>query len=560
MHLENKNYKAASDAFARLQNHPEFGLFATNHLIDIYAAQGLFDKAHGLVDELIDRDKNDVNPKLKKIQLFTLDNKYEKAYDYLQESKALHPGNNQIGSMEIDFLLGYTKYLIENEEFKVAESISNEILEKDVNNKLAHLYRINAQLNMRQFEDASTSIENALSQFPEDRDLKLKLADVYANSDRIDESVRVLEELAEQYSYNQAIKNSLVEQMFRKAKKHEDKKEFDKAKSTYFRILEIEPNDTLSVLKIANILIEQEKLEEAEKIVDQGLSIHNSHNEMLFLKGMIALRKEDYAKALEYMTLYVPSLRRMKAHEDLIEFIKSKSLKNQLNLSYLRVRSDSLLITASIATIEYMRYERRNVFVGRINYAARTTGIGLQGEVDWYHTFKNKSNFLINAAVANQFFQPFKIGASFYQPFKKHYQAELGARYIKQANKEDLYAGIIGLERYFDRVWVNARATVMAKKENIYSNIFAQARVSLKNERNYVTAMASIGTVPEDQKLDFQINTFTSFVNTMVGAGYYHNFNYYASAGVQGNWYTFRVTPERYINQYNLYLIVRVKF
>jgi YaiO family outer membrane protein len=558
--LEKKNYKAAGETFIRLKDDPRLGAFASNRLIDVYAAQGLFEKAHFLADQLIEKDGEDVSLKIKKVNLYTLDNKYEKAYDYLQELKIIHPENSQIEWIEIDFLLNYNKYLIENENYKAAETISNEILQTDESNKQAHLYKINAQLSMRAYDNASKSIQVALKYYPDDRDLKLKLADVYLNSYQIDKSIEILSELTTKYIYNQTIKNSLIESLFKKAKKHEQQRELEEAKSVYYRILELEPNDTLSVIKITNILIDQDRLQDAEYLINQSLERHKAHNEMLFLKGMIALRKEDYATALVYLTLYIPPLHRASAHRDLIDFIKSKLLKNEIAISYLRVRSDSLFLTASIATFEYVRIEKRNTFVGRINYAPRPTAIALQFEVDWYHTFKNKSNFLVNAAVANEFFKPFKLGVSYYQPFKKQYQAELGLRYINQRNNNDLFAGIVGIERYIDRFWVNLRATAMTDLQDVYGSLFAQSRFSLKNDRSYIAMMASIGSIPEDQKLDFQLNTFTSFTTTMVGAGYFHSFKYNVTAGIQGNWYTFRVSTQRYVNQYNLFLTVRFKF
>ena len=101
---------------------------------------------------------------------------------------------------------------------------------------------------------------------------------------------------------------------------------------------------------------------------------------------------------------------------------------------------------------------------------------------------------------------------------------------------------------------------LMADSEDIYNSILAQGRFYLDNDRDYLTVMGSVGTAPQDQKLDFQINTFTSYVNTMVGAGYFHFFSHRTSFGVMGNWYNYRVTPTSYINQYNLYLTVRTKF
>lgn len=558
--LENKNYKAASETFIALKDDPKLGLYARNNLIDVFAAQQLFEQAHFLVDQMIVNDDSDVSLKIKKTNLYVLENKYEKAYEYLQESKKNHPQSAQIEWIEIDFLLGYTKYLIENYHYKIAENISNEILGKDASNKLAHLYKINAQISMRNYENAAASIEEALVFYPDDRNLKLKLADVYANSNRIDESIQLLKELSQKYIYNQEIKNSLIEALFLKAKKLEEDKKREEAKKVYHAILELEPNDTLSVIKITQILMDQDRLQEAENLINKSLEIHTAHNEMVFLKGMIAFRKEDYQTALTFLSLYVPPTKKINEHAELLAFIREKLLRNEFAFSYLEIRSDSLLDRTSIATFEYMRIAKANTYVGRVNYTTRTTGIGLQGEFDWYHTFKDKSNFLLNVGIANQFFKPLQLGLSYYKPFKEVYQAEIGLKYIYQTKMNDLFAGIVGIERYFDWFWVNLRTTVMTDSKKVYGSVFAQSRFSLRNDRSYVSVMASVGSIPEDEKLYFQVNTFTSFASTMVGAGYFHKLKYNASVGIQGNWYTFKISENRYSDQYNIFLTVRLKY
>ncbi len=162
--------------------------------------------------------------------------------------------------------------------------------------------------------------------------------------------------------------------------------------------------------------------------------------------------------------------------------------------------------------------------------------------------------------ISNAYFPKQKASLSYFQPFSKVWQAEVGARYTKMHDSRNFLTGILGVERTFNNVWVNAKGLIMQEGNSFYHSIFTQSRFFLKNEKNYVTAMALMGTVPEDQKLDFQVNTFTSYVNTMVGAGYYHYLNARTSVGMQGNWYNFKVSSTAYVNQYNLFVTLRTRF
>ena len=187
-------------------------------------------------------------------------------------------------------------------------------------------------------------------------------------------------------------------------------------------------------------------------------------------------------------------------------------------------------------------------------------GIGSQIEFDWYRDMKDSASWYANVGFANQFFPEFKIGVSRFQPLKKDYTLELGAKYLRFQPSRNLWMAAIGLEKTFNRTWLNLKTTIITDQENLYNSIFGQGRFYMKNERNYLLTQASVGTIPEVANLDLQLNTFLSYVNTMVGAGYFHYFNYSTSLGVMGNWYTFRISPNRLENLYNFFIVVRHRF
>lgn len=257
---------------------------------------------------------------------------------------------------------------------------------------------------------------------------------------------------------------------------------------------------------------------------------------------------------------YIPSAHKYAEHKDHLKYLEAKQMKNQVNISYLNVETDSLAINTSVATLEYLRVNKNNTYIARVNYGARSEGIGVQGEIDWYHTFTDKSYFLANAGAATRFFPKYKGGLSYFKPFKNQWQVELGGRYARLTDDRNFFTGILGVEKTYGSVWLNIRGLIMTDEKDVYNNILAQARFYMGNERDYALVMASAGTAPEDQRLDFQLNTFLSYVNTMVGAGYYHYFNYKTSIGIMGNWYNYEIKSDEFLNQYNVFLTLRTKF
>ncbi|KAF2512478.1 tetratricopeptide repeat protein [Flavobacterium arcticum] len=554
------DYNNALPVFIRLSNNPDYGKSAKSYMYSIYVAKKSYTLAMDLIESMIRNNPGEHQYVLKKIDLLTAMEDYANAYDLILEYKSRYPDVLQYSYMFKDFSIAYIKYLNEKEAYDTVGLVADALVDEDPNNMLAYNYAIGARISMGKYAEAMEMIKTARRNFPEDKGFRLKEAGVYSQMGDHDKAVAALRSLVEDYPYNPDIKGALIEEMFLQAKVFELDNEPFQAKAVYHEILLIKPNDVQAALKLANIYIDRQEYVEGMLIVDNCLDFNPNNTDLLYKKGVIYEHMSDYKRALYFQSKYVPPPHKYEEHLDHLEYLESKLLKNQVNISYLKATSDSILVTTSVASLEYLRFEGRNTYVARVNYAARPTGVGVQGEADWYHTFKDKSSFIANAGIANRFFPAMKLSFSYYEPFKKNWQGEVGARYNRLLDDRNFYTGIFGIARTFDKVWLNARVLFMSDTDDFYNSVFAQGRFYMNNDRDYAVAMASIGTAPEDQKLDFQVNTLTSYVNTMVGAGYFHHFSHRTTFGVMGNWYNYRVTSTSYINQYNLYLTIRTKF
>jgi YaiO family outer membrane protein len=554
------DYQSALPVFIRLSQHPDLGEPSGSYIFSIYLAQKSYDRAMEQIDKLIRRHPSEQQYILKKIDLLAAMEEFEAAYEMAREYRDRYPDNLQYRYMMADLAVNYIKFLNGKEDYTTIKYLSDELIAAEPNNILGYNYGIGARISVGEYEEALELIDQALERFPDSKDLRLKQAGVYGQAGRHEEAVAALRKLREDFPYNSEIKGALIEEMFLMAKKQEQDDKSLQAIETYKEILAIRPKDTLAPIRLSNIYIKRQEYPEAMMVVDKALEMNPENPDLLYQKGLIFELTNDFKQAREYQAKYIPPAHKLEEHKDHLEYLDSKSLRNQVIMSYLDVRTDSIPVNTSVATLEYMRFNRNNTYTGRINYAGRQTGTGMQGEIDWYHTFKDKSNFLLNAGVANRYFTKYKIGISLFKPFKTYWQAELGLRYAKLPDDRTLITGVGGLERTFGSVWLNARLMVMSDSDDIYNTVLAQARFYMRNQRDYAIAMASVGNAPEDQKLDFLTYTFLSYTNTMVGAGYFHYTSYRTSIGIMGNWYNYRISPDFYLNQYNLFLTLRTRF
>lgn len=554
-----KNYGAALPVFIRLRNHPELGRSANNYIYSIYLEQKSYDKALDHIDLLMAKYPSEPEYAVKKVSLLAEMQQHEDAYTLALQYYNENPENEQYKSMLGEISVEYIKYLNSIEDYGTIKQVSDELRASDPDNELAYNYGIGARISLGEYEDALQVLQAARERFPDSKELKLKEAGLYSESGQHQQAIAVLQQMAKNYPYNTTIKNSLIDEMMLYAKDREEKDEPLEAMNIYSEILLIKPADSIAPIKLANLHLARKEYTEAMKVVDNALKYNKSNNDLLYLKGQIYEDMGDYKMAKEYQKQYIPPTHRIEEHKDHLDFLDARMLKNQAILSYMDVSSDSIALNTSIATFEYLRFAKRNTYVARVNYAARNSGVGVQGEADWYHNFKNKSYFLANAGIAEKFFPKIKAALSYYRPFGKSWQAELGVRYQILQDDNSLYTGILGIEKTFDNLWLNARAQIISGDE-LYSSILIQSRFYMTNERDYAMAMVSIGNAPEDTRLDFQITNFLSYVNTMVGAGYYFHTSNRTSFGIVGNWYNFKMTDTSYINQYNLYLAIRTRF
>lgn len=558
--LNNQQFRNALPVFLALRNHAEYGDVARNGLYTIYMAQGAFDKALEIAEEQVVRFPNNHAYRIKRIDVYAKKGDLEIAYNTALDYQQQFPMATEYGDYAQEIAVDYIKSLREQEKFEEIIAVADRLIFNDPTNRLAYLYAIGARLDMRNFQDAIDVAEVALMYFPDDKDFKLRLSGIYSEAGQTDEALRLLSELRQDYPLNNLVKSAYLEELYLKGKSLQQQSRNDEAVLVYQEILNLNPKDSLAPVKIANIFISQEELTLAMQAIDTGLYYHPDNNLLLYKKGVVYEKLQDFDNALIYYKRYVPPYHQLDEHRKFLDYIQCRTCRNQVNVSFLRVTTDSIYLQTSVATFEYLRNWKNNTLVARYNYAGRPSGIGSQLELDWYHDLKDSNSIMVNLGVANQFFPTWKAGISFYQPLKKDYTLEMGLRFLRFVPNRNLYMGVFGLEKTYNRVWLNLRTSLISDGTNMYNSILGQGRFYMNNERNYLIAQASVGTIPEVANLDFQINTFLSYVNTMVGAGYVHHFNHCNSLLFQGNWYTFRISEQRLENLFNVFVSFRHRF
>jgi hypothetical protein len=105
-----------------------------------------------------------------------------------------------------------------------------------------------------------------------------------------------------------------------------------------------------------------------------------------------------------------------------------------------------------LGSIQYIRERSWGSLIGRINYVNRlSSGIsvsdGIQLEAESYF-FTGKTNYSFRRRIQfRSCFSQLRLAYSFYQNFKKGWEADLGVRYIKAENAE-IKTVVLGVGKY----------------------------------------------------------------------------------------------------------------
>ena len=559
--FQDQLYAQAEPIFQKLARTPGYSELANEYIFSIYAAQKNYPQALNQINSMISRYPSNEEYVVKKSSILEEMGRFDEAMEISNTLSQRNPGNERFKNIYVSQSVPFIKQLLENEKYDSALVIVEDVLSQDPKSMQAYEYGINANSAKGNLDGALSYCERGLSAFPEHKELSIKKAGLLSEKKDHFNAIQELEILKQRYPYNQKIKGSLAEAYFMQGKVLEKRNQPDSAFQHYVKSLENDPKDTFALYRIVNIEIESKAYEIAKFYTEAGLSQYPDNQPLLYKKGILHELLQNYDSAYHFIKLAEPAGGGNKEYLNYLDYLYAKRYKNQIGIQFTRSFFDSTQFKSAIAALEYTRFEKRNTYTYRFYYAARPVGTGVQNELEWFHKINPKLYTQANIAVANQFaFPKFRISGSVFKLLKSEYELEAGLRYVLQRNNIGLLSGIGGVSREWNDVWVNLRGFIMTDFSKMYSAVTLQSRYYLNYRNDYFMIIGSLGTPPEEKTLDFQLNTFLTYVTRMVGAGYQHKIKHRTTIGLQGNWFNFRVAENYNVNQYNIFITLMTLF
>lgn len=583
LYVSNKQHHLALPIFTELTSFPNFTKEAEQQIFGILIALERYDEATDQIDKLIGLDSENPEHLLRKSTLYQKMELFDDALNITKILEQKHPLNLKYPAIYVNQIEGYATFLMTEKRYSKVLPIIEDGLTRDQNNKRLLDMAINASSAIPNYQKGINYSKRALSFYPNNKKFKLKLSNLYAKNKEYDSALVILDSLKKIYRYDRKIKNAEAEILFYKARNQEEEGLVDEALINYGAAYSINPNDEGSLKRMINLQISEKTYEESLNFISKKIEKNPEENYLKFKKGIVFELLKQYDSAYYYQKFRELDNPFENAEWNrTLETLKAEELENEIAVTYLEATSDSIAFNTSLASINYRKIKENYSYGADINYAARTSGFGTQGGLYFAKIFTTTLYADAGFLVGSKFFPKFKLYANTYKGLKNDFEAQFGLSYARLQNEQNYLTLKLGGAKSWEEITVNARVSVMSAsntfEENtdlntsenyFYTNFMLQARINLNTRKDYFSVIASGGSAPYDQQLEFQENTFLNFSNVMVGAGYKYHMSPRTAILVNGTWINFLsnqttidsiIQDVIYTNQYNLSFTIITTF
>lgn len=534
---------------------------ALNSSVNLLAGKKDYDRAIALLDKTIGYYPNAVQLKIKKASILQESGRLDEAAQLYNQIYNINTEDEKSrnGVIEANLVIG--KQMMEVMDYDKAAEAYSKVLTLDPTNKVAinNITNIDLAIGGTYNLEAYNRLEEALNHYPNDKDLLMKKVEVLNRLDSLTDASLIADSLHRNYPYNTQIRSLYQDQQYLMATYYRGLSDTVSAITSYQNLLTLTRKDTIAWLGLYNIRYEQAQYEEAVKYTDTALHYFPG-NTIFILKRASALEQlKQYTEAAQAMDTVIKAHPYDKNYQDYAAYLRGKTYKNQIGLSYLNSHIDSAQ-SANIATLQYTHFWKKISLTARLNFAGRSFGTGLQGELESYVNHSKNWYSYVNVAVANELvFPKYKAGYSLFHNFNHGWEVELGGRYLNFDSISSM-SGVLAVAKYLGDFWINVKGYGVFISGKQYTAVNLTARQYLNNKTDFFYAILGYGNSPDDFTRSYLLVDNVNYTTYSIGAGYQKMFNYRNVVTLSGTWYNQKREEGRYRNQYDLYLTFLRKF
>lgn len=511
---------------------------AQRGLYNAYVVEKRYQEAIMILDDMLLDQPGNSDLMLKKSDLYDKQDRYEQAlriYEQVIQASSMQDRERLVGGYN-EMIQPRLKALRDSYRLVEAKQLGERWLLVDERNQDALLAMINISYQMKDKEQMLHYAQMAEEQYGDDVSFKVKLAEAMLNqkNDNFERSWTLLHEQIQLNPYHVPLVKTFIN-----------------ATEEYAGKLLKEKSNTVAV-----------------KLLDTALR-YEDNKTLKYMKGLAYEGLKNYDSAYYYQRFHDPSIMEYEDFKSHLNYLSHKTFKNVIGLAHLRARFGDDYSITSISTVDYTRLMARGgSYTGRLNYAGRGDGKGIQGQAEWSNPWTDDIVTRVDLALANKYFAQLAVNLATIYTFKPTWDAEVGVGYRRFFTKQNLMNLNLGITKDIDDFRLAAKLSNFYLTDNdkshyLYS-VGLKGQYFMGNPLNYLLAVGSVGNSPDIDLVNSQLYSGYNVMNAMVGAGIGRSITRNMNASLMGTWYNFQVDKPMefgtYRNLYNLYFQLNVSF
>jgi YaiO family outer membrane protein len=282
----------------------------------------------------------------------------------------------------------------------------------------------------------------------------------------------------------------------------------DSARTEFNKVIASQPAYEDAYVALGNLEFWNDDTKKALEVVDSGLSKNPNSEPLLLLKAKFLADLNEWQSAETIITQVIKSNPQQTEARALATKIRANSAQNRVGINYDFVYFDKQFTDPwHLLSVDYGRQTSIGSIIGRVNYANRFSGNGLQFEVDAYPRLAKNIQAYVNFGLAEDvgIFPKYRAGLSLYASLPSSFEVEAGFRYLRFSDNTWIYTASIG--KYYKNFWFNFRTFLTPSNENVSQSFSLNTRYYFGGADDYFTLGLSTGLSPDEQRNNILLNT-----------------------------------------------------
>ncbi|MET0574175.1 MAG: YaiO family outer membrane beta-barrel protein [Pedobacter agri] len=475
-----------------------------------------------------------------------------------QKLSQKYPDNSAIKNLYVEAHLTAARDYKKQNEIEKAIMEYEKVVAQQPNHteSLASLYNLNIQ--KKNYEKALVYAETLERNGK--TEISLSKADLLRMMKRYDQAESVAENLKRLKPGDPKIAVLYKDILYSKAKDQLQQQDSLNAFKSYEKILVNYPTDTFSRNQLINLSIAKGERNHAIRYIDEGVAYYDNPQSLQLKKLSVVQEQGDHQNAYKLSKTLVEKYPQDEKIRMINDDLYTLTRQNRIGLNYgITAFDQEGRKPWNLYSAYYMRTEKGGSLIARVNYADRRDAKGYQFEVESYPTHHTGYSY-INLAYSNAIIFPkFKFAYSYFLPFNKSWEAEMGVRYLN--SYLNYYSVTAGLGKYFGSFWINAKTFITPNGERLAASYVLSGRYLINESADdYFTAIAGYGFSPDDRGRNFAITERLNLESIRFTLGYQRTLWKRNILGLFGTWNNQEYIPGRKRNEFDAQISFQHKF